>query len=348
MNAVEVVDCTLRDGAYVIDFQFTAEDTRQIVGSLAKAGVRWIEVGHGLGLGAQPRHGQAAATDEEYVEAAVAAASGAKVGCFYIAGLGKPEQMKRARSLGMDFIRIGNNAPEVEMGLADITAARDMGLFVSSNLMKSYLLSPREIAECARKVEAAGAHLVTLVDSAGGMLLDEVDAYTRAIREAVSIPVGFHGHDNLGLANGASIGALRAGARFMDSTLQGMGRSAGNACTETLLLLYERLGIATGIDYYAVMELGERLIRPRLGRAGISGIQAVSGYAQFHSSFMKHVNEAAVVHGVDRRKLIVEVSRIDRMRPSRELFLEVAARLEKEQGGRDEALATAAGEKEDQ
>ena len=63
-NPVELLDTTLRDGSYIIDFQFTAEDTALIASALESAGIRVIEVGHGLGLGAaRAGKGDQASTD---------------------------------------------------------------------------------------------------------------------------------------------------------------------------------------------------------------------------------------------------------------------------------------------
>jgi isopropylmalate/homocitrate/citramalate synthase len=60
----DVLEVTLRDGSYLIDFQFTAHDTATIAAALESAGFRWIELGHGLGLhAAEAGHGSAAATE---------------------------------------------------------------------------------------------------------------------------------------------------------------------------------------------------------------------------------------------------------------------------------------------
>ena len=89
----DILDVTLRDGSYLIDFQFTAEDTATIAAALESIGFRWIEVGHGLGLNAsQAGKGMAAATDEEYMEASAEALEDAKWGMFFIPGIGRHER----------------------------------------------------------------------------------------------------------------------------------------------------------------------------------------------------------------------------------------------------------------
>src|SRR5215470_16436269 len=93
----DILEVTLRDGSYLIDFQFTAEDTATIAAALEAIGFHWIEVGHGLGLHAsQSGKGLAAATDEEYMEATAHALKRAKWGMFFIPGIGREEDLRLA------------------------------------------------------------------------------------------------------------------------------------------------------------------------------------------------------------------------------------------------------------
>src|SRR3984893_9610352 len=72
---VEILECTLRDGSYAVDFKFTENDTAILAGVLGRLGFRWIEVGHGVGLGAMKAgKGAMPATDERLIEAAKRAA----------------------------------------------------------------------------------------------------------------------------------------------------------------------------------------------------------------------------------------------------------------------------------
>src|ERR1700674_3580777 len=112
---VEILECTLRDGSYAVDFKFTENDTAVLAGVLGRLGFRWIEVGHGLGLGAgKAGKGAMPAPDERLIEAAKRAAPGAQIGCFFIPGIGTADQLKSARQAGLDFVRVGYNAPEIE------------------------------------------------------------------------------------------------------------------------------------------------------------------------------------------------------------------------------------------
>src|SRR5438477_5664451 len=110
-TAVRILDCTLRDGSYVVDFQFTAEDTIVLLGALESAGVDLIEIGHGLGLNASAAgKGQAAATDEAYLQAAAETLTRATWSMFLIPGIGRLEDLDLAAQYHMPLVRIGTNA----------------------------------------------------------------------------------------------------------------------------------------------------------------------------------------------------------------------------------------------
>ena len=110
---VALLECTLRDGSYAINFQFTASDTKIIAKGLEDAGFRLIEVGHGVGLRASVSgYGAAAATDTEYLEAAASVLTKARFGMFCIPGIAQLEDVDLCASYGAKFIRIGTNVTD--------------------------------------------------------------------------------------------------------------------------------------------------------------------------------------------------------------------------------------------
>ncbi|HUQ86858.1 MAG TPA: hypothetical protein VM096_04810 [Vicinamibacterales bacterium] len=323
-----ILDCTIRDGSYVVDFQFTAEDTAVIAAGLERAGVEWIEIGHGLGLNASPSgKGTAAATDDEYLQATANALTRAKWGAFFIPGIGRAEDLERAAGYGMKFVRIGANAPDIAQTEPFVRQARDLGLHVSVNLMKSYVLPVPRIVELSRLAESYGAHVVSLVDSAGTMLPADVHEYVSRMRDGLTIDVGFHGHDNLALGIANVLAAIEAGAAVVDTTLQGIGRGGGNPVTEILVAVLHKQGINTGIDLNQLLDLSERVVRPLLKVKGFDPLNITSGYAGFHSSALEMILKHAGRQRIDPRQLIVEVSGIDRVDVTDALVEEVAERI---------------------
>lgn len=327
---VEILDCTIRDGSYVIDGQWSADEVRQLTADLAGNGFRYIEIGNGIGLGASRKGVNTILTDEEFAEIAAAVKSNSKIGFFFIPGVGTKEDMKMSREKGCDFVRVGTDVSKNESAREYIEYAKELGLEVGYNFMKSYVVSPYEICKKAVAMQTYGADMISLVDSAGGMLPSEVGNYIRLMKECLTVRIGFHGHNNLLLANANNIAAIENGATVVDTTLMGMGRGAGNAQTESMLVILEKMGFTTGIDPISVSNISTKYISPKTRQLkGSDDLQLVMGYAQFHDAYLNVVEEFAAAYGIDYRLLIMEVSKINKENPSRDLVKQVAENLQK-------------------
>jgi 4-hydroxy 2-oxovalerate aldolase len=339
---VEIMECTLRDGSYAVDFKFTENDTAILAGVLGRLGFRWIEIGHGVGLGAaKAGKGTMPTSDERLIEAAKRAAPNAQVGCFFIPGIGTADQLKSARASGLDFVRIGYNAPEIEEAFSYLTLAKELGLKPCLNFMKTYGISPEAFAEKAKAGAAAGADIVYCVDSAGSMFPEDVHKYFSAARDRCECELGFHGHSNLQFAVANSVEAVRCGASFIDTTLYGLGRSAGNVPTEVAVAVFNNLGIRTGIDLFDVMDAAEEFMGPLMSQMQLYDMMSVAmGCSQFHSSFLPKVAAAARQHGVELRRLVVAMGKLDPVNLDDDSLDRVAGSLPKATPGRAREMLT--------
>lgn len=297
-TAPEIFDVTIRDGSYVVDFQFQKEDSRLLYEFIDRCGFRYIEVGHGLGLNASTVK-RAAASDEDYLSAAAQSCVNSRFGAFFIPGIGTRDDLKRARNeFGMHFVRIGNDPAKLDTMFPFLDYAKELGYEVIGNFMKSYSMPAGELAKSALALARRGADGVYVVDSAGGMLPDEVAEYVRAIRAETGLRVGFHGHNNLELAVANSIAAWKSGAALIDCSIGGLGRSAGNTRTEMLIPVLKALGVATPYDYHMVLRVWQQIIQPVLRRRPLHPVDVVGGYARIHSGLMQPFEDAARRHGV--------------------------------------------------
>jgi 4-hydroxy 2-oxovalerate aldolase len=326
---VEILECSLRDGSYAVDFKFTENDTAVLAGVLGQLGVRWIEVGHGLGLGAaHAGKGAMPASDERLIAAAKRAAPAAQIGCFFISGVGTADQLKSARAAGMDFVRIGYNSTEIEEAFPYVSLARELGLKTCLNFMKTYGISPSVFAKKAKQGADAGASVIYCVDSAGSMFPEDVRKYIQTAREICPCELGFHGHSNLQFAMANSVEAVRGGASFIDTTLYGLGRSAGNVPTEVAVAVFDRLGVETGLDLFDVMDAAEEFIGPLISQMQLYDMMSVAmGCSHFHSSFLPKVAETDRKHNVDLRRLVVAMGKIDSVNLDEKILSRVAASL---------------------
>jgi 4-hydroxy 2-oxovalerate aldolase len=339
---VEILECTLRDGSYAVDFKFTENDTAVLAGVLQRLGFRWIEVGHGVGLGAaKAGKGTMPTSDERLIEVAKRAAPDAQIGCFFIPGIGTADQLRSARAAGLDFVRIGYNAPEIEDAFSYLTLAKELGLKVCLNFMKTYGISADAFGDKARGGEAAGADVVYCVDSAGSMFPEDVHKYLSAARERCQCALGFHGHSNLQFAVANSVEAVRCGASFIDTTLYGLGRSAGNVPTEIAVAVFNNLGVETGIDLFDVMDAAEEFMGPLMSQMQLYDMMSVAmGCSQFHSSFLPKVAAAARKHGVELRRLVVAMGKLDPVNLDDDNLNRVAGSLPKATGAKAREVLT--------
>jgi len=339
---VEIMECTLRDGSYAVDFKFTENDTAILAGVLGRLGFRWIEIGHGVGLGAaKAGKGTMPTSDERLIEAAKRAAPNAQIGCFFIPGIGTAEQLKSARAAGLDFVRIGYNATEIEDAFPYLTLAKELGLKPCLNFMKTYGISPDAFGGKAGAGAAAGADIVYCVDSAGSMFPEDVHKYFSSARDRCECELGFHGHSNLQFAVANSVEAVRCGASFIDTTLYGLGRSAGNVPTEVAVAVFNNLGIQTGVDLFDVMDAAEEFMGPLMSQMQLYDMMSVAmGCSQFHSSFLPKVAAAARHHGVELRRLVVAMGKLDPVNLDDDNLNNVASSLPKAAPGRAREMLT--------
>ena len=325
----QILDCTIRDGSYVVDYQFTVEDTYIVAHGIAAAGIRHIEVGHGLGLNAQNcGKGNAAISDIEYITAAKAAVPDkALIGSFFIPGIGTEDSLRAAADAGLGFIRLGIDVDDHTKLEPFVKLAKSLNLEVWGNMMKSYLLPPEQFAEVSQRVGEFGVDVVAIVDSAGGMTPNDVAAYTQAtLARSSRVPLAFHGHNNLTLAVANCLRFVECGGVYVDGSLAGLGRSGGNAATELLAaVLSQRNSLAWPIDWERLVEFADSVMQfcvPDHARPRASEI--ATGLNYFHSSFSPVVEKANADAKAPLYRTILRLPKDSRKKVSQEVAVAAA------------------------
>jgi 4-hydroxy-2-oxovalerate aldolase len=330
---ITLVDSTLRDGSHAKRHRLSAEEVTAVAGALDRAGVPVIEVSHGDGLGgASFNYGFSLVDELELIAAAVAAVERARIAVLLLPGIGVKDDLARARELGASVARVATHCTEADIAPSHLSLARELGFTALGFLMMAHMNEPAGLLEQARIMEAAGAQAVYVTDSAGALTPDGVRARVRALREGLdaATAVGFHGHENLSLAVANSLAAIESGATWVDGCTCGMGAGAGNAPTEALVAVLDRLGTDTGIDTFAMLDVAEEVVRPILDRPQLVDRAALLlGYAGVYSSFLLHAERAAERFGVRTQDILVEVGRRKAVGGQEDLIVEIAAELPK-------------------
>lgn len=310
---VTLHEMSLRDGMHAKRQQISIEEMITIAKALDAAGMPWIEVTHGDGLGGNSvNYGFAPATDDEYLAAVIPHMKNAKVSALLLPGIGILDDLKRAMDLGISGVRVATHCTEADVAEQHIKFAAQTDLDTVGFLMMAHRNSPEGLVEEALKMESYGANCIYCTDSAGYMLPDDVRARITALREALSpeTELGFHGHHNLGMGIANSVAAVECGANRIDGAAAGLGAGAGNAPMELLVAVFNRMGVQTGVDLFGIMDVAEDLVVPMMDHlVRVDRNSLTIGYAGVYSSFLLFAKRAEERYGIPARELLMELGK---------------------------------------
>ena len=332
MSRLIFFDSTLRDGSHAIAHQLPIESIEKYCRIMDEAGMYTIIVGHGNGLGASSLQvGLAKHTDEEMVCTARENLSNTKLGAYMIPGFGTiSDDLKPAIERGIDLICVGTHCTEADVTRQHIEYARSEGIEAYGVLMMFHMASTERLLEEALKMQEYGAMGLILMDSAGAATPELVKKTISTLVDNLNIRVGFHPHNNLGLAVGNGYIAINEGATIIDATTRGFGAGAGNCQMEALLALLDKSGVYTGVDLYKVLDASEAVIKDLvIGKQGLSDISIVSGMSGVFSSFATQVKKASERFDVDPRDIFIELGKRKVVGGQEDLVVEIAIELQK-------------------
>lgn len=334
MEAIRIIDSTLRDGMHAVSHQLTPEQMALIAEKLDEAGIDTIEVGHGDGLGGSSfQYGFSKAPEGEYFKAVSRVLKKTKLAVLLIPGIGTVEDLEAAMEYGVKTVRVATHVTEADTGEQHIKFAKQHGLEAIGFLMMSHMAAPEKILEQAKLFESYGADRVYVTDSAGAMLPQDVIARIGLVKNNLTIPVGFHAHNNMGLAIGNTLAAIQAGATSVDGTICGLGAGAGNAQLEALVAVLSKGSYETGADLYKLMDIGKNIVEGLMHRPqSINADTLAIGYAGAYGSFLLHSRRAAEKFGVDALDILMELGRRKTVGGQEDMIIDVAIELANRKG----------------
>jgi len=332
MKKIIISDATLRDGNHAVQHQLTKKQVATYAKAADNAGVNIVEVGHGNGIGASSMLvGQAKETDVVLLETARENLKNSKLGIHIIPGFATIENdLKSAISIGVDVFRVASHCTEANVTEKHIDYCRSEGKEVYGVLMMSHMAPVDVLVEEALKMESYGADAVIIMDSAGYYLPSDVNERVTALRNALQVYIGFHGHNNMGMAVANSIEAVKCGAVMIDGCILGFGAGSGNTQLEVLVAVLQRLGYKTDIDLYKILDaadIAKKDVVPAIPTISTNSI--VSGMAGVFSGFLKRVDKVAAEYKVDPRDVFFELGKRKAIAGQEDLIVEVALELVK-------------------
>lgn len=332
MNAPRLTDTTLRDGSHAVRHQFTREQVRAVAQALDAAGVPVLEVTHGDGLaGSSIQYGFSGTNEMDLISEARAAVTQTRIAALLLPGIGTRKELKEAVARGIQVVRIATQCTEADISQQHFGMAKEMGLEAVGFLMMAHMRPPEVLAEQALLMESYGADCVYVVDSAGALLPEGAAARVGALKQALKVQVGFHAHNNLGLAIGNTLAAIATGADQVDGTLRGLGAGAGNAPTELIAATLDKLGLEHGLDVFGLMDAAEFVVAPMMTFQPIPDRDSIAiGYAGVYSTFLLHAKRLGKQYGVDPLEILVELGRRKTVAGQEDWILDVTLELAKQ------------------
>ena len=330
-----ITEVALRDGSHAIRHQYTVEQVTSVAKALDEANVPYIEVSHGDGLGGSSlQYGMSLTNEMELIEAAASVVKNAKIAVLLLPGIGTKPELKQAAQLGAKMARIATHVTEADVSPQHIALAKDLGLETVGFLMMSHMAPTAKLVEQAKLMESYGTDTVYVVDSAGALLPYQVKEKIRALKDSLTVNVGFHAHNNLSLAMANTLAAIEEGATRIDGSMRCLGAGAGNTQTEVLVSVLDKLGIKTGIDVFKMMDIAEEIVAPILEKPQeITSDSLVLGYAGVYSSFLLFAQRAAKKFGIDSRDILIELGKRNVVGGQEDMIVDVAAELARQMNG---------------
>jgi isopropylmalate/homocitrate/citramalate synthase len=268
-GSVGLYDTTLRDGEQTVGVVLDPEQKLEIARLLDDLGVDRIEAGF-------PRVSQ---DDWDAVKLLSEAGLRAQIWGFSravpadleaLVELGVPASVIESPISDLKLNAIGVDRATMLGRITDaMRFAADHGILAAFFGVDSTRAEPNFYERVYKSAVDAGASEVVVVDTLG---IASPEAVAELVGKTVDwvgpeVPVHFHGHNDFGLATAAAVAAVRAGARWIHGTINGMGERAGNAnLGEVALTLLALYGVESNLNLDRIRDVSAR-------------VQALSGYA---------------------------------------------------------------------
>ena len=241
-SEIRVLDCTIRDGGLMNNHHFEDRVVKAVYDACVAAGIDYMEVGYrasrkNIKLG---EHGCWKYCQEEDIRRIVGEnATALKLSIMADAGkCDYREDIPAKQESVIDLVRVACYVHQVPLALDMLKDARDKGYETTVNLMAVTTVSDCELEAALELLAPSEAQAIYVVDSFGALyplqtrrLVQKYLQYAKAGGKEV----GIHAHNNLQLAYANTIEAISLGANYIDATMAGLGRGAGNCPMELLL-----------------------------------------------------------------------------------------------------------------
>lgn len=235
----KVLDCTLRDGGYVNNFAFGEDPAKKIISSLIETDIEYVEIG----FFRNSKSEMETTVYTSFLEAEnflPSKINSTKFFAMIVYGKFDIDKIPPKSQTKIDGIRVTFKKKEIDEALVYINEIQKKGYIVSANPTGVHQYSDKELLELIDKINHYNPNIFAIVDTLGLLKSDELLRIFYLVDHNLNpdITIAFHSHNNLQLSFSNAQSLLETNTKrelIIDSSVRGMGRGAGNLCTELLL-----------------------------------------------------------------------------------------------------------------
>lgn len=237
---IKVLDCTIRDGGLINNHNFDQRFVRAVYKAIAESGIDYMEMGYknSKKLFSSSEYGAWKFCDDDEIQRVIEGIeSKTKISIMVDVGRVELEDVKPKKESPVDMIRTAAYVKDIDKAIFMVNHFHDKGYETTINIMAISKDMGPELDETLHQIEEESkVNVVYIVDSFGSLYQETVEMLVKKAKKILKKrEVGFHGHNHQQLAFGNTIEAIIHNANYLDGTVYGIGRAAGNCPLELLI-----------------------------------------------------------------------------------------------------------------
>ncbi|MFA5252959.1 MAG: aldolase catalytic domain-containing protein [Phycisphaerae bacterium] len=236
---IKVLDCTIRDGGLINNHHFTDEFVRAAYKSLSEAGIDYMEMGYRSSrmLTSAANYGPWKYCDDEKINQIIdGIESKTKISIMVDAHRVSDQEFRPADQSPVDMIRVATYVKDIDKAIALTKRAHDLGYETTVNIMAVSAENEKDLVEALDQLAETPADVIYIVDSYGYFYCEQIEYMANLYRQHLpGKELGIHCHNNQQLAFANTVEAIIQNVNYVDASLYGIGRGAGNCPLELVM-----------------------------------------------------------------------------------------------------------------
>lgn len=237
---IKVLDCTIRDGGLMNNHDFDLRFVREVYKALSEAGIDYMEIGYknSRRLFNPKEFGKWKFCDDEDIKKVIEGIkSQTKISVMVDVDRVDVDDVLPKKDSPVDMVRVATYVKDVDKAIFLANHFSDKGYETTINIMAISRALDNELTECLQQLEKeCKAKIIYIVDSFGSLYQETTEFLIKKAKDILKTKeIGMHAHNNQQLAFSNTIEAIIHNANYVDGSIFGLGRAAGNCPTELIL-----------------------------------------------------------------------------------------------------------------